>query len=411
MRAAAAVVAASLMAQVPKQPPGLLPKPTVRSDVTVKLELAGRMPTRTNPTSPFVAGSRLLLIDQGGYLYKWDGAQATPLITPKTLPAGVSLTGPEGLLNAAADSTGRKVYVAFISSSTPRGVSRLNSPHAESYAWYVLYEFAFDGDALTQPRSIIALQAREDGHTGGGLAVLRDGSVLLSIGDNGDSYEDGREYSQNPSVYLAKIVRVDPANGSARAVAVGVRAAQRLVIDDVGGEQWVEFVDPGGWVAEELNGITVSDLLSGPSPANFGWGRNADGKAREGTIYIDRLGNAEARIPAPEPGFREPLAEFGRDAQLPVAISGPVRSPQFSRIGFLFGDLVSGALYAITGPPTQTRQDVLEVNLVDAQSQPMNLKALAGGNRPDPRFFNFPDGTAGVLLERTGDFYRISELR
>jgi len=110
-------------------------------------------------------------------------------------------------------------------------------------------------------------------------------------------------------------------------------------------------------------------------PANFGWGRNADGKAREGTIYIDRLGNAEARIPAPEPGFREPLAEFGRDAQLPVAVSGPVRSPHFSRIGFLFGDLLSGALYAITGPPAQTRQDVLEVNLVDAQSQPMNLKA------------------------------------
>ena len=26
-------------------------------------------------------------------------------------------------------------------------------------------------------------------------------------------------------------------------------------------------------------------------------------------------------------------------------------------------------------------------------------------------FFNFPDGSAGVLLERTGEFYRISDVR
>lgn len=38
-----------------------------------------------------------------------------------------------------------------------------------------------------------------------------------------------------------------------------------------------------------------------------------------------------------------------------------------------------------------------------------SLFELAGG-RADPRFFNFSDGTAGVLLETTGDFYQLTEL-
>jgi hypothetical protein len=56
-------------------------------------------------------------------------------------------------------------------------------------------------------------------------------------------------------------------------------------------------------------------------------------------------------------------------------------------------------------------QTVFKVGLVDSASQTVTLKGLAGGNRADPRFFNFPDGTAGVLLESTGDFFRLTEVR
>jgi hypothetical protein len=38
----------------------------------------------------------------------------------------------------------------------------------------------------------------------------------------------------------------------------------------------------------------------------------------------------------------------------------------------------------------------------------VTLAGLAGG-RPDPRLFHFPDGSAGILLERTGQFYRLTE--
>src|SRR6185436_12788991 len=53
---------------------------------------------------------------------------------------------------------------------------------------------------------------------------------------------------------------------------------------------------------------------------------------------------------------------------------------------------------------------VFRVELLDATSKPVTLKALSGGERPDPRFFNFPDGTAGVLLEHTGAFYKLTEI-
>jgi len=81
----------------------------------------------------------------------------------------------------------------------------------------------------------------------------------------------------------------------------------------------------------------------------------------------------------------------------------------FSRITALFGDLVSGSVFAVASPLTVKRQPVYRVGLVTPDGKAVTLKDLAGGERPDPRFFNFPDGTAGMLLERTGTFYRLTE--
>src|SRR5262249_53493280 len=209
----------------------------------------------------------------------------------------------------------------------------------------------FDGTSLSHARPIAALQIRTDGHTGGGMTAADDGSLLFSPGDNGDSYEDGRDYSQNPAVHLAKIVRIQVANGSTRVVAVGVRACQRLVVYQADGDARLDFVDPGGWVSEELNSIRVTDLIGAKLMPNFGWGRSPfDGKAREGTFYIDKLGNAVGPAPV-EAGFQQPVAEIGREATEPFAITGPVSSTQtLSTITSLFGDLVSGSAYAITAP-------------------------------------------------------------
>jgi hypothetical protein len=166
-------------------------------------------------------------------------------------------------------------------------------------------------------------------------------------------------------------------------------------------------------VAEEIDAIPLGDLLPGGLVGNSGWGRNAaDGKAREGTFYIDVNGLAVGGAPLFEPGFTQPIAQFGRESATLVAVTGPVASAaSFNRIRYLLGDLVSGSVYALTGAPTTAAQSVYRVTLLDNARRVITLPALAGGGRPDPRFFNFPDGSAGVLLEATGDFYRLTEVR
>jgi hypothetical protein len=407
----AALLAASLDAsQAPPQK--FVPDLIQASDLVVRLDPAGTLPSHQNPTSPIVAGSTLLLIDQAVGVYRWTGSAAEPLLLASSPPAGVKPQGQECILNVAASKSGAAVYVMFISSTAPKDAPRRASPRDQSDSWYVLYGFDFDGTALTRPRPIVSFQARWDGHIGGGLLVLDDGSVLFAAGDNGDSYEDGLTNGQDPAHHLAKITRIDPASGATTVVALGVRNAQRLVLDAFDDGPRVSFVDPGGWVSEEINSIRVADLLT-HAPLNFGWGRSAaDGRSREGTFFIDRIGNSNGRIPADDPGFVPPVAEFGREGAAKVAVSGPVSSrASFTRITFLFGDLVSGAVYAVTGPPAAARQPVYRVALVDAGGEPVTLKELSRADRGDPRFFTFPDGTAGVLLEHTGAFYRLTELK
>src|SRR5229473_3353465 len=230
-------LAVVLLGQAPPQPPGLTPAAPKESDLRVRLERVGRMPTNTNPTSPTVAGSQLLLIDQSGYLYRWDGSAAVALIGPKTVPPEVKLLATEPLMNVASNRSGSRVYVMFISTTAPRNVPRRMSPR-EPDGWYLLYEYQFDGSTLSAPRPITALQIRSEGHTGGGLAVLDDGSLLFAPGDNGDSYEDGRENGQNSAVHLGKIVRINPADGSVSIAALGVRSAQRLALYTFADERW-----------------------------------------------------------------------------------------------------------------------------------------------------------------------------
>jgi len=157
-----------------------------------------------------------------------------------------------------------------------------------------------------------------------------------------------------------------------------------------------------------------------PEIENFGWGRNPDGFAREGTFYVgpglplipDTQPPVETFAPSPEPGFIQPHAQYGRhDPNGGVAVSGPATSSEsFETITAAFSDLSSGILYATVDPITETNVPVYKVNLIDENGTPLDsLKDLAGG-RADPRLFRFPDGSAGVLLEATGDFYRLTQV-
>ena len=86
----------------------------------------------------------------------------------------------------------------------------------------------------------------------------------------------------------------------------------------------------------------------------------------------------------------------------------------FKKISLALGDLANGEVYATTDKIDRENADLFLVNLVDANGDaigPANsLNDLAGG-RSDPRFFLFPNGRAGVLLEATGDFYSLTEVK
>ena len=390
----------------------VLPNPVRPSDLVVRLDQVGTMTAHKNATSPVSVGDRLLLIDQAGAIESiaWDGTKRN-IFDASMKPAGMTWVGNEPLLGAAASPSGAQLYVVFIAKDAPAGVPKKTSPRPEADAWEVLYEYDLTKPTLSSPRAIVAFQVRSAGHTGGGLACLPDGSVLFATGDNGDAFQDGLTYPDDVSNHLSKIVRIDPRTGTADVVARGVRNPQRLVVYGAGADARLDFVDIGGFVAEELNSIPVARLLGDAATNHFGWGvRRTDRRAREGTFFIDAGGRAAGAAAAPDPGMLAPVAQFGRESAAAIAGSGPVSSAiSFSRITSLFGDLVGGAVYAVTGSASASGQDVYRVNLVDRQGTAVTLTQVAGG-RPDPRFFNFPDGTAGVLLERTGAFYRLTEL-
>src|SRR6185503_6324205 len=53
------------------KPPKLVPDAVKSSKFKVRVDLVGQMQSPGNLTSPVIAGSQLLLIDQGGYLDRW----------------------------------------------------------------------------------------------------------------------------------------------------------------------------------------------------------------------------------------------------------------------------------------------------------------------------------------------------
>src|SRR5688572_4758747 len=82
-------LAVAFVLQAPPQK--FVPTPVQPSDLVVRLEPIGTMPAPVNPTSPAVAGSRLILIDQAGTLSVWNGERAEPLLGAREVPAGLKL--------------------------------------------------------------------------------------------------------------------------------------------------------------------------------------------------------------------------------------------------------------------------------------------------------------------------------
>ena len=121
------------------------------------------------------------------------------------------------------------------------------------------------------------------------------------------------------------------------------------------------------------------------------------------------------RLRVPSRASSSPIAQYERpangDPNGGLASTGPVSSAEFKELTLLFSDLDSGILYGTTDSFDTIAATVYALTVVDKDGNEFeSLEEFAGLGRVDPRFFRFPDGSAGVLLEATGDYYRLTEL-
>ncbi|MFK7874923.1 MAG: M10 family metallopeptidase C-terminal domain-containing protein [Paracoccaceae bacterium] len=436
-----------LVAQDLLIPRAILPSSLMlRVDVVVDNALSPANGTRPNFASPVVVQDDLYIVDQTGAILRLKDTDLEGMFSIATdTPTGLTPIGASAILNMTA-GPGNSVYIAFTSSTLPDGMSfdplpdSSNAPggtgetgSTDLYTalgapvFQVIYKFDHDpiDGTFSNPTALSAFEARDVGHQGGAMLALPDGDLVFARGDGLIFDRDGLSAPQTANNSMSKLLIIDQDTGAFEVAALGVRSSQQMSYLDTARTQII-FSDIGAATAEEINVISVADLRDVTTLENFGWGRAAgdidtpDGTAREGMFYVSdgaTSGSGQAmaiaRAPVNEPGFVQPTAQFGREDLPFVAVSGPVASDiSFSTITTLFGDLVSGEVYALKDPVAGTDLDVHAVALVDADFNPTTLLELNEQlSRVDARFFKFPDGSVGVLSEQSGSLFALTELR
>lgn len=434
------------------------PSQVIESDLTVQLEHVATMPFVTNPppplpgahgnnlASPVAIGNKLYLIDQADGIYRLNGKKKVQKIFGRSeAPDGLVLDETEAIVNISEGSRANRVYVMFTSANAPTtGIPVYPMPAPlpglccsdtapfwvpdlyrfglglSETIYQVLYEYKLAGDHLQEPRAIMAVETQSWlTHRGGAMLTLPNGRLLYATGDSLPFGTEGRGPAQDLAEVVSKLLLVDPATGGIEVAAQGVRNVQHLQFVP-GAETLVAFADIGGTTAEEVNYVSLASLLDTSFIENFGWGRNPDGLAREGTFYVQPgiavVANqpaVDSASPSPEAGFIQPQAQYGRnDPNGGFAVSGPVVAPaSFSNLSSVFADLSTGVLYGTTASLNATDAPVYKINIVDGDGNVYGTLSEVAGGRADPRMFLFPDGTAGVLFERTGDFYRMTQVQ
>jgi len=402
----------------------LLPEATLPSSLILQIEEVATVAPASgfnNYASPVAISGDLYVVDQNGRILRQNGNDFVEEIgAGSTIPIGVTLAAREGVMNIAGRDD--SAFVTLRSTTLPDGFTAAPLPDDPFYPggeFELVYRYdrAADG-SLSNPVLLTAFESTTRLHTGGGMLVLPDGRVALARGDELQFNLDGLSAPQDNVSTVSRILLIDPDTGATEVAAQGVRNVQRLTYADAA-ETQIAFADIGAQTAEEINVISTADLGDTSTIENFGWGRNADGNAREGTFYIDdgALSGTEPAVaiavaPEGEAGFIQPYAQFGRDGVDGFfAVTGPLASDvSFSNIEFLFGDLVNGQLFATTGDLTGVLADVFRVGLQDTNGDPLSLLDLSPTVRVDPRFFNFADGSAGVFLESSGKIFRLTEI-
>ena len=308
----------------------------------------------------------------------------------------------------------------------------------------VFFKYTIDSDGtLSNPVPFFSLENQlTPGHFGGGIATVDDGRILWSVGDCLPFGSDGRFAPQLDWEHCGKILLIDPSDSTYEVAAKGVRNSQQFKIinrptkSGSTGRDILVFTDIGGVTAEEVNAVAVNKLLKTDNIENFGWGRNMlDGNAREGTFYvapgtIGVLGTeppCEGDAPVLESGFIQPWIQFGRsETDFFYAVSSfAVAYESFDKLELIWSEFNTGLIMGTNqrfyagagknyGPVTGYKIKLYDTdgNYLENGTNDLVQDVLGevGYYRGDPRLFHYPDGTAGVFIERTGAYYRLTEI-
>ncbi len=299
---------------------------------------------------------------------------------------------------------------------------------------------AYDGGP---PRELLRIRQPFVGHNGCQIAFNPTaapgdadfGLLHVGIGDGG-SQGDPLDLAQDLGSVFGKILRIDPLGGDSanrrygipadnpfagggalgEIYAYGMRHPQRFAWDPLHGALFV--ADIGQDVVEEVSPVTPG--------ANLGW------KVWEGSFRHDQGVQPYAVHldgPRADPGMTYPIVEYDhRDPLLQaddVAITGLVIQrgiavPQLANL-FLFGDLVSGEVFAapadvaLDGGQRMHRVLFEDQGMTASLLEMIRARNVAQGqpvaSRADLRFGTGPGGQVFLLNKRDGLIRRLRPSR
>ena len=273
---------------------------------------------------------RIILCQRRGADHCAGGAKPLLDLTEQTdLSASES-----GMLSAAADPDFDRfpfIYVWYTVPGNPRQGRLSRFPVA---------------DGLIDPAGelvMLELPMPNVFHFGGAVRFGPDDLLYLSLGENLTS-----EAAQNLESRLGKIIRIDvrgatqeqpyripednpflnTAGARPEIWAYGLRNPWRMSFD-AAGRLWVG--DVGSIHEEEISVVAAGD--------NLGW------PAFEGKVCL-----SEAAQCAALPGYRPPVATYGRDEICAIIWAGQYRGAALPQLAgsYIFGDFCSGRIWALT---------------------------------------------------------------
>lgn len=297
------------------------------------------------PLGLFHAGDgsgRLFVVEQGGKILILQDGQVLPEpfldiseLLPPSVPYGIYTE--QGLLGLAFHPNYRENGIFFVSYSNRLGDSVL-----------ARYQVSANDPNRADPSSAMILlevdQPFED-HNGGNIVFSPiDGYLYMGLGDGGRPAEPNYN-SQNPRLYLGKMLRLDvdveagyrvpddnPFVGNPDYLpeiwALGLRNPWRFTFDRKTGDLYIG--DVGQWLYEEIDFQPASSR----GGENYGW------SAFEATHpYLEDETVLGEHTP--------PILEYGHDAGLSVAGGYVYRGQDLPQLDglYFYGDYVNGIVW------------------------------------------------------------------